>query len=317
MANRSSTDSLKDAKTHQLGVLFVHGIGEQPRGDTLLRFGDPCIVWLDRWLEKHTKKLSVEHVATDDDHDVPTAIQIGCGDHSGKILFRESWWAGKFTVPAISDLSWWLLLVGTLATLSHSIKPVKLKWWLWPSPLVPFLRAIFFYAPIALSYQLVVVVMSLLGALPFTPWRDSIASLLLAMSRTLGDSYVLLHSPTQKHMAVASVVSDLTAMTDICERTLVVAHSQGAAITYYALRCLPRSKDSVEFISVGSGLEKLEELNYLNAALAFRRIPDQAISKILLYLLPAVFVLFWLPIGLAFLLGWTFTFLVLVESMLC
>ena len=73
MANRSSTDSLKDANTHQLGVLFVHGIGEQPRGDTLLRFGDPCIVRLDRWLEKHTKKLSVEHVATDDDDDVPTA----------------------------------------------------------------------------------------------------------------------------------------------------------------------------------------------------------------------------------------------------
>ena len=35
---------------HALGVLFVHGIGTQPRGDTLVRFGEPVVAWLSRWL---------------------------------------------------------------------------------------------------------------------------------------------------------------------------------------------------------------------------------------------------------------------------
>src|SRR5215208_5125076 len=38
------------AAEHQLGILFVHGIGEQPEGETLLGFGEPVLGWLHRWL---------------------------------------------------------------------------------------------------------------------------------------------------------------------------------------------------------------------------------------------------------------------------
>lgn len=35
---------------YQLGVLFVHGIGDQQQGSTLLRWGGAVVNWLDRWL---------------------------------------------------------------------------------------------------------------------------------------------------------------------------------------------------------------------------------------------------------------------------
>jgi len=35
-----------------LGVLFVHGIGEQRRGETLTQFGEPLLAWIDTWLRR-------------------------------------------------------------------------------------------------------------------------------------------------------------------------------------------------------------------------------------------------------------------------
>ena len=47
-----------------LGVLFVHGIGGQPRGDTLTRFVDPVVKCLDLWINgvagKHSRTLAPE-----------------------------------------------------------------------------------------------------------------------------------------------------------------------------------------------------------------------------------------------------------------
>jgi hypothetical protein len=39
------------AEMHDLGVLFVHGIGEQQQGSTLVGFGEPIYRWLDRWFD--------------------------------------------------------------------------------------------------------------------------------------------------------------------------------------------------------------------------------------------------------------------------
>ena len=41
-----------ESRKYQLGILFVHGIGEQPEGETLLRFGQPLVTWLHQWLAR-------------------------------------------------------------------------------------------------------------------------------------------------------------------------------------------------------------------------------------------------------------------------
>ncbi len=37
-------------KTYRLGILFVHGMGQQERGDTITQMGDALTEWLRRWL---------------------------------------------------------------------------------------------------------------------------------------------------------------------------------------------------------------------------------------------------------------------------
>lgn len=37
--------------TRRVGVLVVHGIGEQKRGETLVRLADSLARFLERWLE--------------------------------------------------------------------------------------------------------------------------------------------------------------------------------------------------------------------------------------------------------------------------
>ena len=317
-------------KPYKLGVLFVHGIGEQAKGETLLRFGDPCISWLERWLQKNGEKLRVEDVQIAEE--VPTDVSIGCMGKSEKILFRESWWAEKFLPPPIHELSWWLLLVGTWSTLSHSVKQIEYPESDDDNPLtrnddtksdqippknlpkltsncIHILRAVFIYAPAALCYQIVIILLSILGTLPFMPLQNFFTNILLGMSRTLGDSYVLLHSPTQEKMAVDSVLQDVEKIASMCERTMIVAHSQGAAITYHALERAEFDITDIDFISVGSGLEKLEELRELNTRLEAR---ESAKFSKRLYLGPALFVLFWIPIIIGNIFFNSFTYLTAV-----
>jgi hypothetical protein len=54
----ASEHAASGERRHKFGVLLVHGIGEQPEGDTLLTFGEPLIRWLRRWVSrKHGNRL--------------------------------------------------------------------------------------------------------------------------------------------------------------------------------------------------------------------------------------------------------------------
>src|SRR5215216_4983596 len=37
------------ARETRIGVLFVHGMGEQKRGSSLQKWGDPIVQWIRRW----------------------------------------------------------------------------------------------------------------------------------------------------------------------------------------------------------------------------------------------------------------------------
>ena len=47
---RETTMLKRAGKRHDVGVLFVHGIGEQHQGDTLIRFAEPVIKWIKEWV---------------------------------------------------------------------------------------------------------------------------------------------------------------------------------------------------------------------------------------------------------------------------
>ena len=150
------TPTVKGAKKrHDLGILFVHGIGQQARGDTLVRFGKPLYQWFERWigadeagpilsfdaaterLKKRFQKASTTNASSidivnasiralpDDPAAPPQAeVQIRLPNRSGKIeknswLLVESWWAETFATPRFVDLARWGLLVVPWTFASH------------------------------------------------------------------------------------------------------------------------------------------------------------------------------------------------------
>lgn len=130
----------------ELGVLFVHGIGDQGEGETLTSFGEPLIEWMRDWIAGHGELSSPEkadaHNVRPDGVDVtyaslfpsrrytpdPANARIDVritpqGDPPQQLrqrwLFAESWWGEQVQPPGVFDLLGWLFSRGVWVLLAH------------------------------------------------------------------------------------------------------------------------------------------------------------------------------------------------------
>ena len=124
---------------------------------------------------------------------------------------------------------------------------------------------------LAVVIQVVLFVLLVLGAIPI-PWVSAyIARLGGRIAALIGDSYVLVESPTQLDAMVNRVRVDLQWLAARCEKVTVLGRSQGAVIAHY---CLQRYHpvNAERFLTVGSGLSKLNQIARL------RRKPDRSMG---------------------------------------
>src|SRR5262249_36735561 len=112
---------------------------------------------------------------------------------------------------------------------------------------------------LAASCQLGVGVAALLWLIPIGPWRRALVGALRTLTLTPRDSYLLLAQDIQPAALVDRVRRALAWLAERTREVAVVAHSQGAAIAHETLsRGLTGARGT--FVSVGSGLEKLQFL---------------------------------------------------------
>jgi nitrate reductase NapE component len=113
----------------------------------------------------------------------------------------------------------------------------------------------------------------ILGAVPI-PWvRQLAVALQRLLSTSVGDSFVLVSSPTRGQATVTRVERDLRWLSDRCQRVAVVAHSQGVAIAHRAVRRVPPGERRLaKFVTVGSGQTKLVDLESLRDSDAAREV---------------------------------------------
>lgn len=112
----------------ELGVLFVHGMGEQQRGDSLTEAGDALISWLERWCERapHGSTLTEGDIAVLEsslrtaDNDALAAphltLRLTLPSLAGDPLaerqetfhwvLAESWWSETFRPATFNQLAW-------------------------------------------------------------------------------------------------------------------------------------------------------------------------------------------------------------------
>ncbi|HET9358380.1 MAG TPA: hypothetical protein VFO58_01460 [Vicinamibacterales bacterium] len=252
---------------HALGVLFVHGIGEQPRGDTLLTFSEPLIRCVRGWMEGRDigsadvveSKLSASQLGSEEP--AHAVLEIAVRDRSPeKWLLAESWWADEFSRPPFMKLAAWLLTIGPWAIISHASR------WLGDAPRgqVPYqLLKVVLAVPLSMLMQIVVALLAVVAWLPIPVVRRAVSGFLLRVTGTLGDSYVLLEDPVQKAAAIGAVRHNVRWLADRCDDVAVVAHSQGAAIARLALAERRHPKVCV-LVTFGSGVAKLTELGSMS-----------------------------------------------------
>lgn len=185
----------------------------------------------------------------------------------GEWYLTESWWAGDFQPPSVSALTSWVLKVAPIVVLRHFTQGLRRRWRdrrgpVWPfRVLAAFMR--FVLAPIlavvAIAAALVLV---LLASLPVPKLSAAIRGATARLSSLIGDSYVLLESPTRFGAVTRRVERDLDWLKQRCDRVAVVAEGQGAIVAHRCLRA--RAGDDVAlFVSVGSGLRKMAELEHM------------------------------------------------------
>ncbi|MBA3336113.1 MAG: hypothetical protein H0T49_00950 [Chloroflexia bacterium] len=252
------TTTLETMKAPDVGVLLVHGMGEQARGDTLLGFGEPLYRWIDGWINQTAYPNALQSdVRLNDttllrprlsDPDAPPYMRLEAtwtvnGARQTKtFLIAESWWAKEFTGVSFSQmLSWatafapWMFeryarrrwsLLGQARAQSGWRQSRLLGQWL----------GIYVLAILAsFLFQVVILGLVLLAVIP--KMRGVAAALQIKIAGAFGDPYILATSPVRFDAMVSQVQRDLDWLCKReCPRLAVVAHSQGSVVAREAMR---------------------------------------------------------------------------------
>jgi uncharacterized membrane protein YidH (DUF202 family) len=282
-------EPLVAAKRFRLGVLLVHGIGTQPPRDTLVRWGDVLMKTICRATKNQGQvEAMIERGRPGDDSgDQPAEIEIliRADGEEERWLLAEGWWAGSFPAPTYRELvSWsvravpWSIAIhiaqrywqeqsrGSVQT-KFIIALVKRKRrvaalrvgtrWVWAKliPLVIALGQLLVALALAPVFIFLLALALLLGLLPIPQLRTVILSAQSTLTGTVGDSLAFVESPVRAAFIKTRILEGLERLKETCDHTLIVAHSQGAAVVLSALGGIMEStaEDDAKKVKPDSG----------------------------------------------------------------
>jgi hypothetical protein len=281
---------LRAMKDFRLGVLLVHGIGTQPPRDTLVRWGDVLLKLIDRATMKPDRIIVGRASPGDRSGEKPAEVEVDfrIGDQKERWLVAEGWWADCFPAPTYSELVSWSVRAVPWSIALHvaqrywqaaeqASRGAKLKA---GTKAVIQLIVAMALAPVFVTLLAVAL---LLGLLPIPQLRSLILSAQSALIGTVGDSLAFVESPVRAALIRSRILDALEQLKNRCERTVIVAHSQGAAAVLDALGGIahapndskkPTSAESPPegpfpdtLVTFGSGVNPLVSLRALSAGL--------------------------------------------------
>jgi hypothetical protein len=236
------TDNRKEYE-YRLGVLLVHGIGTQPCGDTLVRWGDIllktiCNATRNR-VQTHVGRAGRDGEGT---HDAPMTaeVRLQSSSKTEKWLVADGWWADVFLPPNYQELVSWSVRALPWAIAIHIAQRF------WNAPKHKNRAAKFVYNAFAILQLLaglalapicvLLLVLTLaVGLLPIPQLRSLILAAQGTLVSTVGDCLAFVESPVRAALIRTRILNRLNWLKQRCECTIIIAHSQGAAIVLDAL----------------------------------------------------------------------------------
>lgn len=291
---QQSRDRLGLRRKFDLGVLLVHGMGEQARGDILTEEGDRIFGWLRRRVEgppgagdDYGDVDVLDVVARQQSPDaIPAAHAVvriappaGKGSPAHWVL-AESLWADVFRQATFGELAGWAVTVGpwVFATQVAGIwrrmevgesVPDRLRLLLIPITLLAGAVMLMGAAAVGLLVTALALILFIVSVIPIPLVSGIARSLQRALANGFGDAYVLTRSPIRFGAMATQVHDDLRALLKECNSVAILAHSQGAAVSWFALQheLLDRPSETPKgepkpapiglFTTYGQGVRKL------------------------------------------------------------
>lgn len=110
----------------KIGVVFVHGIGSQRAGETLLDWAKPLLHVVGTWSADHGGDYNLIHRASIDFSGatipyVEVAIPAAADHPAQTWVMTEAWWAAQVRAPAIGEMASWLFLRGEGARVARGV----------------------------------------------------------------------------------------------------------------------------------------------------------------------------------------------------
>jgi len=272
----------ESSREYDIGILFVHGIGQQSSGETLTATAGPLL----DWLEQNHVDLNFGRTVVKSGAGVAALTEVTIryeGEpKESKLLLAESCWAESFACPTPLEFAKWIYGPGT------SILVRQLAEWLieahyritefvnWPlkrarlagfsapglgTDTLPAMKGIL----IALGalvlgppFQILILLLAGLSMIPFFRIGSLASQALMALASTLGDAEVFCQGLLGREAIRTKVRDDFGLLKGKCRKTVLAAHSQGAAVALEALKNFECRPDLL--ITYGSGWRKLHQL---------------------------------------------------------
>lgn len=232
------------------GVIFVHGIGSQAPGETLLEWSGPIIKAITAW------RSWAAPAGRDEPHDpvvgsvmdftseLPTitlsipAAQSAAGTWpETRWILTESWWAAKVAPPSLTTMTSWLgpqrgaeqIVAAILGNPSGSSPGLRA----FQAAVVPFVSVL---SGLILTLYGFIRTVTRLVPIQFVKDAAILREFDDFLTGWFGDVRILLFDPAQSANIRGGLASAVTRLRDRgCIRIVVVAHSGGAMVSYLTL----------------------------------------------------------------------------------
>lgn len=267
-----------DQASPPVRVIVVHGIGSQKAGATAARWADALV----RFGRAAGYRPEVSTATLGD----PAAVTVeltfpadapASGAPTVVFAIEEAYWAESFPEPSIGRVLRFLATVAPVLAITQSILIWRARRELWPAGR-PALQAVGHItaqvAPLAvgiltlgLAAPVIAVLLLLLfvgASLPIPAIRRTVGKTLGWLTTSIGDAYLFVADPVNRAAMESRLAARLEATSAIPpSRTVVLAHSQGAALAYRALARVPVGERPSALVTVGSGVGRLQEVRLL------------------------------------------------------